>query len=125
MADADYYAPGTYNDPNAPWNQHDYDDEVADKQQEIFIERLTDEPDAWIAEGITEQASEKAQAIYLSVIKNLKNGHRIMEDNLTLGAMIRELVEMYAIPSEQEAYEELMEDKANALADRGDYYEER
>ena len=34
MSDADYYAPGTYNHPDAPWNQDDYEDECIDYQVE-------------------------------------------------------------------------------------------
>ena len=125
MNDADYYAPGTYRDPAAPWNQDDYEDECIEYQVETFRERLTDDPDTWICEGICEQAGEKEQDMYKRIINNLQRGYRIPEDNSLLGKYVRVLVETYATPTDQEAYEAVTEKKSNDAADRADYYCER
>ena len=44
MGDADNYAPGTYNDPYAPWNREDPTDTQAfeDKAAELLRERIAD-----------------------------------------------------------------------------------
>jgi len=107
MSERDYYAPGTYNDPNAPWNQDDRSEEITEKQWEMYCDRLNDEPDVYIAEGITEQASDKAKSLYNSVQRQLKVEHPKGDDDMYLGGLIRKLVQMYATPSEDEALEKL------------------
>jgi hypothetical protein len=121
MADKDYYAPGTYNDPNAPWNEPDYSDEIIEYQNWLFRARLDDEPDAWISEGICEQAGKQERELYQWVIDNLKRGRRMKVDDTLLGKYVRRLVETYAMPSDQEAHEAVTEELANKM---GDYYED-
>jgi len=104
------YPAGAEHDPNAPYNQPDYTDQIIEKQWEVYVDRLTDEPDAWIAEGITQGAGERANHLYQLVIKNLKIEDADKDHDTILGRHIRELVQLYATPSEDDALEMLTEE---------------
>jgi len=100
------YPPGA-DTPDAPWNQDDRSEEIAEKQWEMYCDRLDDEPDAWIAEGVTESGSGRGVELFFKVVDNLKSRDQNGEIDRKLGQYIRELVTSYATPSEDEALEEL------------------
>jgi hypothetical protein len=105
----DYYAPGTYLDPMAPWNEVDIEDEVIEYQDDIYVQRLNDEPDAWIAEGITQGSSDRSKELYKWVIKNLQKIDTMDVDDTLLGKYVRELVREYTMPSLDEANDAVMD----------------
>lgn len=39
MRESDYYAPGSYNDPNAPWNEVEYPEEDFDMEVSVTLTR--------------------------------------------------------------------------------------
>ena len=98
MSEKDYYPDGAYNDPNAPWNQDDT--EIEEKKWAVFCDRLDDEPDVWIAEGLTE-AMDASEGLYKKIIDNLKSDGLDAE----LGSMVRFMIEEYTMPSDDDALE--------------------
>lgn len=48
MTEVDYYAPGTYRDPNAPWNERDDTEIYGDRAEEIIINEIKDRDSRYI-----------------------------------------------------------------------------
>ena len=103
MGEKDYYAPGTYNDPNAPWNLEDLTetDAFADKKQELIKERLYD-LHGWLLESFTE--SEDWFLMGLAVMINMPTDTTCDQ---MLGMKVREQVLKYVTPPDDEVIEEL------------------
>ena len=104
MGEKDYYAPGTYNDPNAPWNLEDLTetDAFADKKQELIKERLYD-LHGWLLESFTE--SEDWFLMGLAVLIN--DMPTDTTGDQMLGMKVREQVLKYVTPPDAEVIEEL------------------
>jgi len=105
VSDADNYAPGTYNDPNAPWNQEDITetDAFQDKQAELWNDRILDI--SWMVEGITERSD-----IDLNMLARLIKGNQTGSHTTTIGAFITKWVNEYTEPDDSEVISELEKD---------------
>ena len=112
MSDKDNYAPGTYNDPNAPWNQEDITDTQAFEVRylEIWEERVKD-INGYMIEGITERPDEDLKALARMVWGNTTGTH-----TTTIGAYITKWVMDYCKPCDEEIID-ILNDEAEYAAD--------
>jgi len=103
MSDKDNYAPGTYNDPNAPWNQPDPiedTDEFQDAKKEMWDARIAD-PE-YMLEALGEQCDD-----------DLKNLARLIKGNFTgihtsvIGAYVSKWVTSYCEPDDYDVIESM------------------
>ena len=103
MSDKDNYAPGTFNDPNAPWTEPEPiedTDAFQDAKVEMWDERLSD-PE-YMLEALGEQCDD-----------DLKHLARLIKGNITgihtsvIGAYVSKWVCAYCEPSDDEVIEEL------------------
>ena len=98
----DNYAPGTYNDPNAPWNQEDITetDAFQDAKMEMWDERITDVP--YMLEAIGEQPDKD-----LAHLARLIKGNDTGIQTSVIGAYVIKWVCAYTEPEDDEIIEEL------------------
>jgi len=105
VSDKDYYAPGTYNDPNAPWNQEEPiedTDAFQDAKMELWDERITDVP--YMLEAIGEQPDKD-----LAHLARLIKGNFTGVHTMTIGAYVSKWVYAYTEPSDEDVIESMQE----------------
>ena len=104
MSDKDNYAPGTFNDPAAPWNQPEPiedTDAFADKQLEIWKDRVMD-IHGYMLEALSERPGEDLKGLARMIWGNQTGTHTI-----AIGAYITKWVNDYCEPSDDDVIEEL------------------
>ena len=108
MSEKDNYAPGTYNSPDAPWNQPEPvedTDEFADKKQEMVSERISIKG-GWLAESFME-----APGLFYSqlstLLVDLPDGE--ISDKM-IGLAVRQMAVSYCTPPDDEVIDALEAD---------------
>jgi len=101
VSDADNYAPGTYNDPNAPWNQPDPiedTDEFIGRQELIWNDRIL--AIGYMIEAIGETSDDDLKALARLVHDNQNGCH-----NIAIGMRVTKWIVDYCKPSDDEIIE--------------------
>ena len=107
MSNADNYAPGTYSDPNAPWNQPEPiedTDAFQDKKVEIWDERISDP--AYFMEAIGEMDEAAARRLATYVRDNQTGTY-----TTSIGAAISACVTNYCEPEDDDVISELEKER--------------
>ena len=105
MSDADNYAPGTYNDPNAPWNQEDITESLAfeDKRIEMQDERIND-LNGYLIESITERSDADLKKMAKYAMDASEHA------SILLGKLVRDWILQGTEPSDDEVIDELQQE---------------
>ena len=107
MNNKDNYAPGTFNNPSAPWNQDPIEDTdaFADKKQEMTSERISVKG-GWLAESFME-----APELFYSQLSTLLVDLPADEiSDKMIGLAVRQMVVAYCTPSDSDVIEALEAD---------------
>ena len=101
----DYYAPGSYNDPSAPWNEVDLTDsqEFEDEQLRQWDERIMD-IHGYFIESLSESSDEDLTRLARMVRDNQNGTH-----TEAIGVLVTKLVTNYCKPSDDDVLEVLNE----------------
>jgi hypothetical protein len=106
MSEKDYYAPGTYNDPNAPWNQEDIEDtdEFQNKKLEMWKDKISDGA-GYMLESISERSSSDLNRLGKMIRDNVNGTYTV-----AIGALVSKWVWDYCEPADDDVIEELREE---------------
>ena len=103
---ADNYAPGSYNDPSAPWNQDDptESEEFESEQLRQWDDRIMD-IHGYFIESLSESSDEDLTRL-ARMVRDNQNG----TFTIAIGALVTKLVVDYCKPDDESVLEVLNEE---------------
>ena len=106
MKNADYYAPGTYSDPNAPWNQEDPTESAEFEAEQLnqWNDRIMD-VHGYFLESLSERPTADLKKLARMVRDNQNHSY-----SAAIGGMITQWVLDYCKPSDDDVLEVLNEE---------------